>query len=213
MNNEKNINFNSLINQQESAFTLAEVLVTLGIIGVVASMTIPSVIVKTRQTEYRTGAKKALSVITQAVKLVEVEQGIPIEEATRNRQTAQKFSEALEKKLNIVKTSDEGDYRVFYTADGFRYFYDQKDPTIFYIDVNGDKGPTKVDSDVWARVDYEDWDDLTDANWPNITLTDMFVAVFNSNGSSYVRPNTDIKPTSVPPNPSASPNVSLSVGI
>ena len=37
------------------AFTLAEVLITLGIIGIVASMTIPSLISKTQNAELVTG--------------------------------------------------------------------------------------------------------------------------------------------------------------
>ena len=48
-------------------FTLAEVLITLAIIGVVAAMTIPSVIVNTNQQEFKTGLKKAVSVLNQAI--------------------------------------------------------------------------------------------------------------------------------------------------
>lgn len=48
-------------------FTLAEVLITLGIIGVVAAMTIPSLMNSTGQAEFKTGMKKALSVLNQAV--------------------------------------------------------------------------------------------------------------------------------------------------
>lgn len=48
-------------------FTLAEVLITLGIIGVVAAMTIPTLINTTNQAEFKTGIKKAVSVLNQAV--------------------------------------------------------------------------------------------------------------------------------------------------
>lgn len=44
-----------------SAFTLAEVLITLGIIGVVAAITIPILINTTNDTEYKTAYKKAFS--------------------------------------------------------------------------------------------------------------------------------------------------------
>lgn len=47
-------------------FTLAEVLITLGIIGVVAALTIPSLMNSTGQNEYKSGFKKAISVISQA---------------------------------------------------------------------------------------------------------------------------------------------------
>ena len=48
-------------------FTLAEVLITLGIIGVVAAMTIPTLINSTNQQEFKSGIKKAVSVLNQAV--------------------------------------------------------------------------------------------------------------------------------------------------
>ena len=53
--------------KRSSAFTLAEVLITLAIIGVVAAMTIPGVIVRTNQQEFKTGFRKAISVLNQAV--------------------------------------------------------------------------------------------------------------------------------------------------
>ena len=40
------MNINRKIREKNSAFTLAEVLITLGIIGVVAAMTIPTLISK-----------------------------------------------------------------------------------------------------------------------------------------------------------------------
>ena len=48
-------------------FTLAEVLITLGIIGVVAAMTIPTLMNQTGQAEFKTGFKKAVSVLSQAI--------------------------------------------------------------------------------------------------------------------------------------------------
>lgn len=42
-------------------FTLAEVLITLGIIGVVAAMTIPTLIANTNGAKYRSQYKKTLS--------------------------------------------------------------------------------------------------------------------------------------------------------
>lgn len=48
-------------------FTLAEVLITLGIIGVVAAMTIPTLMNSTGQAEFKSGFKKAISALNQAV--------------------------------------------------------------------------------------------------------------------------------------------------
>ena len=50
-------------------FTLAEVLITLGIIGVVAAMTMPTLINSTQGAQYKAAFKKALSAISQGVTL------------------------------------------------------------------------------------------------------------------------------------------------
>ena len=52
-----------------NAFTLAEVLITLGIIGVVAAMTMPTLINQTNGAQYKAAYKKAMSAISQAVTL------------------------------------------------------------------------------------------------------------------------------------------------
>lgn len=58
-----------------AAFTLAEVLITLGIIGVVAAMTLPTLIQNYRKHEVETKLAKFYSVMNQAIKLSEVENG------------------------------------------------------------------------------------------------------------------------------------------
>ena len=50
-------------------FTLAEVLITLGIIGVIASLTLPSLMTNTAEREYATAWKKAISSLTEAVQM------------------------------------------------------------------------------------------------------------------------------------------------
>ncbi len=54
-------------NPFSNAFTLAEVLITLAIIGVVAAMTMPTLINNTNGAQFKTAYKKALSVLSQAV--------------------------------------------------------------------------------------------------------------------------------------------------
>ena len=51
---------------KKSGFTLAEVLITLGIIGVVAAMTIPNLIANTNGAKFRSQFKKTLSTLNQA---------------------------------------------------------------------------------------------------------------------------------------------------
>ena len=51
---------------KKSGFTLAEVLITLGIIGVVAAMTIPNLIANTNGAKFRSQFKKSISTLNQA---------------------------------------------------------------------------------------------------------------------------------------------------
>ena len=57
----------------KKGFTLAEVLITLGIIGVVAAMTIPNLIANTRSAQYRSGFKKAISTMSQAGRVAQAQ--------------------------------------------------------------------------------------------------------------------------------------------
>ena len=57
------------------AFTLAEVLITLGIIGVVAAMTLPALINKTHGAQNRTALQKSYSILQQALQSLNADQG------------------------------------------------------------------------------------------------------------------------------------------
>lgn len=59
----------------KKGFTLAEVLITLGIIGVVAAMTMPSLVANYEKKRTATAVKKAYSELSQALKLAEVDYG------------------------------------------------------------------------------------------------------------------------------------------
>ena len=63
------------VNMFKKAFTLAEVLITLAIIGVVAAMTIPTLISNYKKHEVETKLVKFYSVINEAVKLSEIDNG------------------------------------------------------------------------------------------------------------------------------------------
>ena len=64
-----NLSTYRLIDFKKVAFTLAEVLITLGIIGIVAAMTIPTLITNYQKKQTVTKLQKAISVINQAYKL------------------------------------------------------------------------------------------------------------------------------------------------
>ena len=65
----------NLVSSKKVAFTLAEVLITLGIIGVVAAMTIPTLISNYQEKELVTRAKKALAQVNNAIDLARAENG------------------------------------------------------------------------------------------------------------------------------------------
>ena len=61
---------------KKSAFTLAEVLITLGIIGVVAALTLPTLIQNHQKQVYVTGLKKAYSNIQNAFSKAMLDEGV-----------------------------------------------------------------------------------------------------------------------------------------
>lgn len=65
---------------KQTAFTLAEVLITLGIIGVVAAMTLPAIINETRNKELEVQFKKVYSELNQIAQLFKNEKGISLSE-------------------------------------------------------------------------------------------------------------------------------------
>ena len=56
-------------------FTLAEVLITLGIIGIIAALTLPAILAKTEKLETIARLKKAYSVLSQGIKQSEIDNG------------------------------------------------------------------------------------------------------------------------------------------
>ena len=59
----------------KKGFTLAEVLITLGIIGIVAALTIPTLIAKHQKQVFATQLKKSYSSIGQALQMAQLEYG------------------------------------------------------------------------------------------------------------------------------------------
>ena len=66
--------FTSHFSRKRVAFTLAEVLITLGIIGVVSALTLPSVVAKFQQKSFSTAFKKEYSTLNNAINMVVYEQ-------------------------------------------------------------------------------------------------------------------------------------------
>lgn len=64
------------MNNFKKGFTLAEVLITLGVIGVVAALTMPTLITNYQKKQVETQLKKAYSEIAQAIQKAESEHGL-----------------------------------------------------------------------------------------------------------------------------------------
>lgn len=77
-------------NSKSKAFTLAEVLITLGIIGVVAAMTIPNLITNYKAHQLRSQFLKAYSLTQQAFKLMENDD-VSLDPASYGQDTINKF--------------------------------------------------------------------------------------------------------------------------
>ena len=115
----------------KKGFTLAEVLITLAIIGVVAAIAIPSVISNSQQQEYKTGLKKAVSVLNSAITM---NMAIDGESPYDNKD----LFNYLQRHMSVIKVtsklpwysllqnnSDQPETNAaFYTTDGMRFeFY------------------------------------------------------------------------------------------
>ena len=87
-------------NSNYTAFTLAEVLITLGIIGVVAAMTLPTVINNARNKQLEAELKKSYSVLSQALDMYYAEKGVKL---TSQNCGARELKTILMKYLHTVK--------------------------------------------------------------------------------------------------------------
>ncbi len=94
-------------------FTLAEVLITLGIIGVVAAMTMPTLINQTNGAQYKAAYKKALSAISQGITLNVALDDISFADTTSTNSTAANAGKndkpnttayILSQRMNVVKS-------------------------------------------------------------------------------------------------------------
>lgn len=105
--------------RKNKAFTLAEVLITLMIIGVIAAVSIPAVVVNSQQNEYKTGLSKAVNSLNQAIMVnLAISGETPYDTAN--------LYKYLGNVMNVIKTTTSLTYGArdnfaFYTADGIRY--------------------------------------------------------------------------------------------
>ncbi len=77
-----------IIKINKLAFTLSEVLITLGIIGVVAAMTIPALMNQANDVELKNKFKKEYSVFSQAILQIQTDNGGDLTNALTNMSSA-----------------------------------------------------------------------------------------------------------------------------
>ena len=105
---------------RRAAFTLAEVLITLGIIGIIAAMTLPSLIGSWKDKEYEVRAKRTFSLINQAIKRYEAESGMigdfsALFDTSQTSQSVLKhFSEYFESPTLCLTRSDNCSKYIYY---------------------------------------------------------------------------------------------------
>jgi len=161
------------------AFTLAEVLLTLAIIGVVAALTIPAVITKVTKDQYVTGLKKAYNTLKSVEKEAIREYG-SIENWDWPDNVTTMFEKYFLPHFDVLKncgaTTETGCFaegvtylkdssygtlnKTFYykivTSDGMSWAYSHLDGNTppaskgdFFVDVNGLKGPNRLGRDIF----------------------------------------------------------------
>ncbi|MDR1327391.1 MAG: type II secretion system GspH family protein [Heliobacteriaceae bacterium] len=150
------------------AFTLAEVLITLGIIGIVAALTMPALISSTQKKELEACLKKQYSIMSQALQKMAYENGK--EALSTDYPNANAFKSDFMKHFKVAdecpqnncvpytfwKTyngNNVGDIfggPQFIAADGAIYFFFFGNPSqavYIGVDVNGYKKPNKYGYD------------------------------------------------------------------
>ena len=159
----------------KKAFTLAEVLITLGIIGVVAAITMPVIITKYQQKQVVEQLKKVYATLEQAFKLSEVENGFADEwvddgSSTVNKDILNKYFDTYWRPyLKIVKTCQSN----------IDCGYNQ---SFFYDIYNEDSGAQIVNLSTRVTVILNDG-----------TLLSFVPMNWNSDGSAYMSKTQQIR--------------------
>ena len=163
-------------NFKSKAFTLAETLITLSIIGVVAAITVPTLMSNMNKQTYVTGLKKAYNQLQNAIKMLPVVDPscYPSVNNCLDLSIDDKFGD--DEKMNLQNASVQTFAQVFkhhkigstkeecgralpyhgacvITNDGMIYSsYNNYGMTHLNVDINGTKGPNKIGRDIFTFV-------------------------------------------------------------
>lgn len=115
---------NKLNYKRNLAFTLAEILLTLGIIGVVAALTIPALMSNIQDYQFQQAWKKEYSTITQAINQVYADEGVSWNKVNYPNTTVNdsyKYFCKLTNRLKVAKSSMDCTDEDNPTYDGLKY--------------------------------------------------------------------------------------------
>lgn len=124
-------------------FTLAEVLITLVIIGVIAAMTVPTLMNNTNAQEFRSALKKAISATNQALTLHYALEGLSAQDYTTASALVEDVFKTRMSVINGSTTFTDSTAcagTVFTTADGLMYCVTN------YTSDNSDSETSKCDA-------------------------------------------------------------------
>ena len=164
--------FTSHFSRKRVAFTLAEVLITLGIIGIIAALTLPSLIVNYQKKQTVQQLKTAYSLLSQAVEQSISENG-EIDDWDYTLNTSAFNETYILPYLKIVKKCDGGkciktdNFNGYYELTGNKYTrisgsyvlangmilmadYPERGFLVYMIDLNGNKKPNIMGKDIFA---------------------------------------------------------------
>jgi len=115
----------------KAGFTLAEVLTTLMVIGVVAAMTIPTLLNSTNEQQFKVAFKKAVSILSQGTQLMVAKESECTVTDDATLATCFKTNVLSGSGPVDFKGSNEGTKNVIPTSDGLAYaFYFTGDTTV-----------------------------------------------------------------------------------
>lgn len=176
--------------KREIAFTLAEVLITLAIIGVVAAMTVPIIMQNFQDAQYKTAYKKAFSVAQQSITSANQQDLIDVQDGSAAIFNSNFLAYMNQFKVIKVCTFNNGDkcwsstsekfydiYPVasaysFIDASGFSWSQYSDWANITLVDTNGLKKPNRWGKDMFAFciIDpvYYNKSTIFDINDPNL---------------------------------------------
>ncbi len=164
--------------KNKPSFTLAEVLVTLTIIGVVAALTVPLLTANHKKTEYASKIKKFFSTMTdvyaQAESDFDLSPNFYIADQGRIT-TKEYFDTYIAPYLKYTRVEETGhvnlqrfDYNtIVYLDDGMKVYLQDLNADRYMrylLDVNGDKGPNMMGRDLFQF--WWGWHNKFEAYYP-----------------------------------------------